>query len=337
MNRCTLSFLLAFLSVSTFTISATEKEDNDLQTLPFINGQHVIFLDEATQKSSGLKTVKLQQENFQPEFIAYGKAISVIPLLAIREQYLSLAARNVNAKVRFNQAEKNISRLRDLHKNEIISTRKLQLQQTQLQSDKAAYDSSRYQGQIIINSSQLQWGEILTEWAIDSDSRPFAKLMTGKSTLLQLTLPGNRALPSQTRTIQINPAGDRNSAFKATLVSELPQVNSTSHGLQYLFLTENSAIKAGMNFTAWIPGQTQNQTGVIIPEFSLAWHLGQAFVFIKMDEEHFIHRNINAPVKVTNGYFITGQIADGEEIVITGTQMLLSHEFRSRIPDEDDD
>lgn len=92
-----------------------------------------------------------------------------------------------------------------------------------------------------------------------------------------------------------------------------------------------------MNITAWIPQQKQSQLGVIIPQSSLAWHLGQAFVFIKIDEEHFSHRTIHNPVKVSKGYFIMNDIKDGEEIVVMGTQMLLSHELRFQIPDEDDD
>ena len=50
-----------------------------------------------------------------------------------------------------------------------------------------------------------------------------------------------------------------------------------------------------------------------------------------------IGRNITQATKVANGYFIEKQLSADEELVTTGTQMLLSHEFRSQIPDEDDD
>jgi hypothetical protein len=92
-----------------------------------------------------------------------------------------------------------------------------------------------------------------------------------------------------------------------------------------------------MNFTAWIPQQGNALTGIIIPESAIAWHLGQSFVFIKMGEEQFVHKNINTLIKVPNGYFISETIGDNDEVVVKGTQMLLSHEFRSQIPDEDDD
>ena len=314
-----------------------ELEEDELESHQIIDGQPAIFLDEEQQKSAGLQTVKLKTVQLQPQFTAFGKAISVSPLLSILNQYLSVSAKQAGAKARFTQAEKKISRLRNLHKNKAISTRKLQEQQSKWQSEKAIYDESIYQNMMIINNSKLQWGEKITQWATGKHAPIFDKLIKGKLTLLQITLPAGQSLPSNIDTILINPTGNKSTAFKATFISQLPKVDSLSQGLQYLFFTENPLILSGMNFTAWIPQQNQSQTGVIIPEPSLAWHLGQAFVFIKVDKEYFVHRDIINSIKVDKGYFVQNQIAGDDEVVTIGTQMLLSHEFRSQIPDEDDD
>ncbi len=327
-------FLLNLLLIHPLNVSASEE---DHETTQIINGQTVIFLDEETQESSGIKTTQLQTINFQAELITYGKAISITPLLSILNQYLSASAKQVGAKAQFNQSEKDISRLRDLHKNEAISTRKLQSQQSQWQSDKAIYNEMTNQNKLIITNSNLQWGEKLTQWALGKPSPQFDKLIRGESTLLQVTLPIGNSLAANIESIFISPTGDRDKAFKASLVSLQPQVNKVSQGLQYIFIADSINIKPGMNFSAWVPLDGQSQQGVIIPATSLNWHLGQAFVFIKTDEEHFTHRNITHPINVPNGYFITEGIEDGEEIVVIGSQMLLSHEFRSQIPDEDDD
>ena len=340
MNYHIIVFLTCFLSFYPAYVAASDTEynkDDESESLQIINGQPVIFLDDDAQETSGLETLKLKQIEYQAESIAYGKAIKLSPLLTIRNQYLLATAQQSSAKARLTQAEKNIARLRNLHKDEAISTRKLQKWQTQWQSDKAIYNSSHYQSEIIINNSQLHWGKTLTQWATDIHSAQFKQLINGEIILLQITLPANSSLPPLSNTIYISPVGNRNLAFAASFINPIPQVDSFSQGLQYIFQTDNPTIKPGMNFTAWIPQNKQTQTGVIIPESSIAWHLGQAFVFIKIDEEHFVHRNISKPIKVPNGYFIAKQIADGEEIVVTGTQMLLSHEFRSQIPDEDDD
>ena len=339
MNRYLLILLLSVLSTFSFAILATEEDDDqaELETVQIVDGQVVIQLDEELQQISGLKTQQFKQTKFQAEVIAYGKAISASPLIAILNQYLSASAKQTGAKARLSQTEKAISRLRNLHKNEIISTRKLQAQQSQYQTDKAIYDEMQYKSTLIVNKSKLLWGEALTHWATGRHSPQFEKLLDGSVTLLSITLPAGGAPLSQVNTIFISPTGDRKDRVKASFVSLLPTVNNFSQGLQYIFITENQTIKTGMNITAWLPKKNTQLTGIIIPESSLAWHLGQSFIFIKIDDEHFVHWNIANPIKVPAGYFVAEQLAENEQIVVKGTQMLLSHEFRSQIPDEDDD
>lgn len=340
MKRSSVPLLFCLLCFSIVSIS--QAADEESQSVQIVNGQPIVFLDKESQKISGLETLQLKQVKFQAELIAYGKAITLNPLLNIRNQYLTASTQQTSAKAHFIQAQNNIARLSNLHKNEVISTRKLQKQQLRWQSDKNLLHVSNSQSRIIINNSNLQWGKTLTKWIIDEDTAELDRLISGESTLLKITLSAEKSLPAQIKSIFVDPKGNRSSAVKASLLNILSQVDAFSQGQQSIFLTDNPAIKAGMNLTAWIPQQIKTQSGVLIPESSLAWHLGQAFVYIKVDEEHFVHKIINNPVKVSNGYFITdpikdGEIKDGEEIVVTGTQMLLSHEFRSQIPDEDDD
>ncbi len=338
MNRFYTIFLLISLSLlSNIVIASETNEDDEQEPIQSINGQTVIFLDEETQDASGIKTIELQKVEFQAEFLSYGKAISITPLLSIKNQFLAVSSKQIGAKARFNQSAKNVSRLRDLHKEEAVSTNKLQSQQSRWQSDKAIYNEMTNQRKIVITNSTLQWGKKLTQWLIETDSPQFNKLINGESTLLKITLPIGRSIPSDIDTVFINPMGERHKAFKVSMIGLLPQVDKISQGLQYIFITENTIIKPGMNFSAWIPLNEKAQQGFIIPKSALGWHLGQAFVFIKINAEQFTHRTIKNPINVANGFFITDDLKEGEEIVVTGSQMLLSHEFRSQIPDEDDD
>lgn len=332
---------LCLLSIFSLPIQASDDDDESVdheqQAVQLVNGEVVIQLDEQSQEISGLETRKIKQTEYQAEFICYGKAISAKPLLATRNQYLSTSAQLSGAKARLSEAEKKISRLRNLHKNEAVSTRKLQTQQSLWQSEKAVVDELSYKVNQIINESRLQWGELLTQWITVANPTQLNNLLTRKSTLLKLSLPAGKQPLDEINKLLVNPTGKRNQAFESSVVSLLPTVDNFSQGLQYILLTESPKISTGMNFTAWVPQQKATETGLIIPETSLAWHLGQSFIFIKIAEEQFVHRNISKPIRVATGYFITEQLAEDEEVVIKGTQMLLSHEFRSQIPDEDDD
>lgn len=336
-------FCIAFLFFLTSTypiiINASETNDNDdnQESIEFINGHPILYMDEETQKISGLKTLKAIEIDFNPEIISYGKAISISPLLRIRNNYFSSLTLQNDLKVRLSQIDKNISRSRKLHQSEIVSTKKLQKQLSQWHSEKAIYEKNAYQAQLMLTTSKLKWGEQLTKWATEKNSTQFDGLISGESTLLKITVPANKTLSSKINTIHISPTGNRSSAVKAIFINSLPSIDDFSQGRQYIFLSNGSQIKTGMNFTAWLPQKKQNQKGVIIPDSSLVWHLGQSFVFIKIDVENFEHRNISHPIKTIDGYYIGNQIKGGENIVNKGTQMLLSYEFKSEIPDEDED
>lgn len=334
MNHHKLFLLLCLLSCFNTHLLADDDDGDQHEDIQIIDGQAVIELDEESQQSSGLKTQKFNTIQFKPESIHYGQAISIQPILSTLNQYLSISAKQASAKARLANTQKTITRLRNLHKNQAVSIQKLQHQQALWQADKAIYDAMVYQNNLIISSSRLQWGEKISQWSIGRQATEFDSLLAGKSTLLTVSFPFQQGL--RPASIFISPSGSREHAFSASFVSVLPHADKHSQGLLYSFISDSSKIKPGMNFTAWIPENTA-KTGYIIPESALAWHLGQSFIFIKIDAEHFIHRPIHHPHKVANGYFISEPLAATEEVVVSGTQMLLSHEFRSQIPDEDDD
>jgi hypothetical protein len=92
-----------------------------------------------------------------------------------------------------------------------------------------------------------------------------------------------------------------------------------------------------MNITAWIPEQNVQLAGVVIPKSALMWYMGQAIVYLKTAPDTFVRRPIGQYSLMTEGYFIADALHPGEQIVVTGGQMLLSEELRGQIPKEDDD
>jgi hypothetical protein len=76
---------------------------------------------------------------------------------------------------------------------------------------------------------------------------------------------------------------------------------------------------------------------VNIPKSALIWHLGQAFVFVKSADQQFALRALANYTPSLQGYFVTGALQPGEEIVTTGAQTLLSQHLKALIPSEDKD
>ncbi|MDP1663684.1 MAG: hypothetical protein Q8L79_01050 [Methylobacter sp.] len=316
-------------------------------------GQGTIFLAAKAQSISGLQTITLTSISDHPEFTAYGKAVNIQPLIELRHRYSVALTERSSATARFRQAEQNIKRQQDLYSDGATSKRNLQVQQAQWQTDKALVDASGFQGKAIIDEARLNWGKKLTEWALSTDSEQLNGFLSGQKTLLQITLPVNKQLANEIQSIYVEASGNRSAATKAELISAAPQTDNTAQGESYFFQTDgrrncsrqscgvhtipgDNPIRTGMRVAAWIPEQSENRSGVIIPKSALVWYMDQAFVYIKTDAEQFTRRTIDQYSATNGGYFVGSGINAGEQLVVTGGQMLLSEEFRGQIPNEDD-
>jgi hypothetical protein len=322
---------------SLFPAFATFANDDDKQQskVHFAEGQPIIYLDDKTQSVSGIQITTLQPVNYHAEFTANGKAINIQPLLALRNQYLLTLAERRSATAKFNHAEQNIKRQQDLFRHGVTSKHNLQSQQSQWQADKSQLDAVHFQGQAIYNEALLNWGKKLTEWVVSTDSNKLNDFLSGRQTLLQITLPANKHLPDDIQTIYIEPSGFRGSANKASLISAAPQTDISTQGESYFFQTTGTHIRTGMRIAAWIPERNEERLGVIIPKSALIWYMDQAFVYIKTDREKFSRRNIDHFSATADGYFVSNELNPGDQLVTTGGQMLLSEEIRGQIPNED--
>lgn len=286
---------------------------------------------------AGIATAALQAANRPPEFSAYGIVVNPEPLVGLRQQVLGIAAQQAAAEARYREADHNLTRTRNLHQQDIVSTRRLQEQQAQWQHDKANLAAGAYQQQALLAASRLQWGDTLTEWFSQNGNRQAENLLQHRSQLVQITLPAEKSLPPDTREITIAPQGRREQSIGARLVSAAPQVDPVSQGQRYFFQTQGSALPYGSRVNAWITEGAPNQGGVVIPESAVVWHLGQAFVYIESEPGEFKRRLLQDLQSGVNGYFAATGFQAGETIVVSGAQTLLSQELKNQIPNEDDD
>jgi hypothetical protein len=347
------ALLIACLFTLNINLAIADDDDKPVAKQSNAAGPGTISLSAQAQALSGLQTITLAPVSHHPEFTAYGKAVNIQPLIDLRHRYLVSLTERGGAAARFKQAEQNIKRQQDLYREGATSKRNLQVQQAQWQTDKALVDAGGVQSKAIADEARLNWGEQLAEWALSKDSEQLNAFLSGRKTLMQITLPANKQLAADTRNTYVEAAGNRSSATKAELISAAPQTDTTAQGESYFFQVDgrrdcsrqscgihtipgDNHIRPGMRVAAWIPEQGENQSGVVIPKSALVWYMDQAFVYIKTAEEQFSRRAIEQYSATSGGYFIGSGISEGEQLVVTGGQMLLSEEFRGQIPDEDD-
>lgn len=316
--------------------AGTDNQDNQA-SLEQSAANPPIHLDVNVQQLAGIETVTLGPAHFQTEFTAYGSALNSQPLASLHYRYQLAQHDSSSAKAKYQNSQQNINRLQELYRHGVASKRNLQSQQLQWQIDKSSAQTAQLQGQAIVDEALLMWGKELTESVLSGNSGSLADFLSGRQTLLKITLPVNKHLAKGIETIYVEPSGDRGKAAKATLIAAAPQVDNTIQGESYFFKTGGASIKPGMRVAAWIPELNKNQTGVIIPKSALIWHLDQSFVYIKTGLQTFIRRRIEQFTLASDGYFIGDELKPGEQLVTAGGQLLLSEEFRVQIPDEDKD
>ncbi|MGR8981036.1 MAG: efflux RND transporter periplasmic adaptor subunit [Gammaproteobacteria bacterium] len=301
-----------------------------------IDGYPAVVLDNEIQKISGIETAEAELAAYRPEFIAFGSAINIQPLLALRHSYLRALTDSRSAGAKLTRSEQSIRRTEDLYRSGIAAKRRLEEQQSQWRVDRSLADAAQFQSRTIISEGLLLWGKELTDWATAADSGCLDDFVSGKKTLLQITLPAGKQLPDNVRTIFVEVSGDRSKAQEARLISKAPQIDNTVQGAGYFFETDGQGVPVGMHVSAFIPEQKDPVPGVVIPKSSVIWSMGQAFVYIKNDEDQFNRRILRQAKQTPGGYFVGESVKAGEEIVTSGGQMLLSEELRGQIPDEDD-
>ena len=335
MNTLLITCFLVFNLFST----ASEADDDRKPSADAQNNhrQPVIRLDTKAQKLSGIETLTLKPASHHAEFTAYGKAINIQPLLALRSRYLLALTERSSAKAKLKQAEQNTNRQQDLYTHGASSKRNLQEQQAQWLSSKAQADATDFQGKAIIDEALLLWGKELTGWAMSSDSKKLDAFLSGRQRLLQITLPANKHLTDNVHTIYVEGSGNRSKAHTAELISVATRTETVAQGESYYFQTSDKNIITGMNVTAWVPEQNRQMTGVVIPKSALIWYMGQALVYLKTGDETFRRRILDHYSASADGYFVPDDIKPGEQVVIKGAQMLLSEELRGQIPKEDEE
>jgi hypothetical protein len=323
--------LLILLAISLITIASA---DDDTVKMPKVQHSSVL-IDSQTQASSGLKTMVIASVQHQTEFQAIGKVISIQPLLALRERYLVAQAETNGAKARLKQTEQSLKRQQELFRNGITAKRSLQEQEAQGSGDQALVDAAQIRLMAIASETRLMWGKELTDWALSDKTDKLKAFLSGQQQLLQITLPANKPLSSEVNTLFVESSGQRNRAYSASFISRSTQVDGSLQGESYFFQTNADGLNIGMKVTAWIPEPTLGQSGVIVPESALVWYMDQVYVYIKAAKDTYTRRLIKAFLFTPDGYFVKDDINAGEEVVITGGQMLLSEELRGQIPDED--
>lgn len=296
-----------------------------------------LALDQAAQRLAGIATRRLESVRRRSEFAAYGSALNPEPLLAIRQQFLAAQVQQDSARAKFDESVHNLARTRDLHRQDIVSTRRLQEQQAIWQADKSGLATSGYQQQAIAAAGRLTWGATLSDWFTRPNHPQAEQVLAGQAQLLQITLPADAPADLEVGNARIQADAQGKAELSAEAISPAPQVDPVSQGRRYFMLCRACRLPYGAPLTARLPGPETGVVGVRIPATAVVWHLGQATVFVKSAGDRFSARPLLDYAMDGPDYFVTAGLQAGEEIVTTGAPTLLSQQLKGSATGDGDD
>ena len=291
-----------------------------------------IELDSAIQQKMGLETRRVHSASVPVYRLTYGKVLDLTPLLKFRRDCLIGRTKQQQAQKQFNLSGKALKRLEKMFKNKATSLRKLEQQRRVWLADQAQLRLTQVELAALLAETRLRWGRLADVFC---QPNLVARLLSGEEKILTITKPIEE-IATNIKQLELN-INQQKQTVTVQPMATGDLFDPATQSTYRLYKTTASPLHPGQHFSVELPLAQQINTGLFIPQQSMLWHLGQAFIYIKTDQNHFQHRNIDHAIPVHKGYLVKDALEAGEEIVTRGAQQLLSTEFRSQIVDDDDD
>lgn len=309
--------LLSSLSLLPFSSALAVQKPPD--PTPFIE------LNQTRQRLAGIRIQTVQRRSFTPRTPVPARVVDPLPLLEIANRLEQLAAELSAAEPAADIARKRLSRLNKA--GQAIRQERLEQVRQEWLAARTRADTLRLESHRLQNRLTAEWGPVLSGWITSGDDT-MQDLVHRRVYLLLLTLPDEDASPTAV-------LGNMDTLLPLQYVSPAPRTDATLSDPTHFFVaSEPAELRVGQRLTAWL---TETGEAVPVPAEAVVWYGGLPWVFVRKDISRFERRRLNKWRDAGPRWWIQSGLEGGEQVVTRGAQLLLSEEFRSQVPEEDDD
>jgi hypothetical protein len=337
----TLFWMLVFYGKDEYEAFQSEQEEEieSINRVSTEDGINKVQLSHSVQQNSGIETQKIEASRYLSEIKTFGQVLPIDVLLDAKTKFLTLNAELALAKSASAINRAQYQRMKSLNEDDKnVSDRAVQEALILVNADDAKILAAQTQIRNLKSNTQLQWGEALTNLVLGQASATYlTDLLTRKNVLVQISLPVQTEAPKKDSKIQIMPLTGNVNPITAIFVSTSPQSDTNSFGKTFFYSAPAEFLRTGMRVNVVTdPSKDDDASGVVIPNSAVVWHGGQAWIYVKHENNQFIRKPISTDVETELGWFNHDMVA-GTEIVTKGAQLLLSEEFKFLIKNENDD
>jgi hypothetical protein len=297
-----------------------------------------VKVTKASQEASGIASRPLEAARAEAAAEVYGVIVNVQPLIDLRARYVSAVsdARALRAAAANSGTEhKRLKKLFEDDRN--VSERAVQAAEAAWRTDEARLIAADQTVAAAHASIRVNWGEVLAAWATDPESSAFEAVSQQREALVQLTLPYDLQAQAGKAPISLAPIAAPAEARPARFISAAPLTDATLPGVTYFYLVSASTLRVGMRVAGQLKLGGKARDGVVVPSAAVVWHGGKAWAYVKEEDEVFVRKEVSTSQELAGGWFDARHFEPGDEVVVSGAQLLLSEELKFQIRNENED
>ncbi|MGH8865432.1 MAG: hypothetical protein ACREVZ_12425 [Burkholderiales bacterium] len=315
-----------------------EDEIETTSTAGIDGGRAVVHVPTESQKASGIATQALKAGSSEEAIEVYGMVMNLQPLAELRGRYLAAAAEARALRAAVAAAESEYQRMEMLYRDDRnVSEQALKSVEARYRAELARQTAAEQGAASIRDAMRSAWGDAITGWATHPDSPILEAQLQQRAFLVQLVLPYDLPKSAARGRISVAPVMARENARVARFVADSPQVDPGLPGETYFYVVDGGGFRAGMRVAARVGLGGAPVAGVIVPAQAVVWHAGKAWAYVKQDEQTFARYEVSAAEELDGGWFSAGGFQAGDEVVVSGAQLLLSEELKYQIRNENED
>jgi multidrug efflux pump subunit AcrA (membrane-fusion protein) len=318
---------------------AYEEEIDSASNATQIDGRPVVRLSAASQLVSGIVLRPLEAAASEESVEAYGVVVNIQTLLDSRGRYLVALGETRARRAALAAGEAEFKRMQLLFRDDRnVSEQALRNAEARFRSESAQLAAAEAALGALDNALRSAWGDVVAGWAKNPDPAMLKALLEQRAHLVVIAFPFDLPANALRAAVSVAPVTARDRLRPARHVSEAPQVEALLPGQTFFYLVEGADLRAGTRIVAHANAGGDRQRGVLLPREAVVWHAGKSWAYVKQDEETFGRYAVRANRELGSGWFNPeGELKPGDEVVVSGAQLLLSEELKFQIRNENED
>ncbi|HTI71614.1 MAG TPA: efflux RND transporter periplasmic adaptor subunit [Candidatus Limnocylindria bacterium] len=174
-----------------------------------------------------------------------------------------------------------------------------------------------------------------TTWGTAFVHRPEMPELIGhlarmETVVVRIEFPLGSVLEDLPPTVSLSPLADPTRRVSIEVLGAAPSADPLTQGPAFLGTIPGKGFVPGTAFDAFCPQPKALRTGAFIPSSAIVRHEGAAYVYTPLSADHFARRAVTLEQPLADGWLVSGGVTNGQSVVITGAQMLLSTELKGQ-------